>query len=266
MSAARFLALVALVALAAIAGSASARSGAPWDGNYVGFDIGDGSRSSCSDWALKGPGISAGTAGAFNNSTCLSGGSGIGGLRVGDNFQYKRFVWGLDADFDYWSAGTLRQTVTYAGSVPSGKYAYVSRENPDAFLLVGPRIGYGGDTWFPYLTVGGLLAAGPRTSEVTYTATGAKTPSASFDAAKSFASTGWAAGGGVEIGLNGAWSISAEYLHATFGKGSNASTDCTGTSAACAAFSAISLDSTHGAFSSTIFRVGVIYYFDYWNI
>jgi len=259
---------IAFLALIGTACGASARSSTPWDGGYIGLDLGDASRSSCYDWSLTSARIGFSNPGEFNNSGCSSGGSLVGGLKLGDNFQYKRFVWGVEADLDYWKAGTFRETVNQSGSgdVPAGTYAFTSRRNPDAFLYVGPRIGYGGDTWFPYVTVGGLLPIGPATSELFYTAPDAKTASASFGAARTFSSAGWAAGGGFELGLNSAWSISAEYLHANLGHGSESTTACAGVPAACAAFAAISLDSSHGALTSSIFRIGVVYYFDYWNI
>jgi hypothetical protein len=72
------------------------------------------------------------------------------------------------------------------------------------------------------------------------------------------------AGGGFELGLNGAWSITAEYLHANLGKGSNSTTICSGTVSACASFSGISFDNAHAGFSTNIFRVGITYWFGYW--
>jgi hypothetical protein len=69
----------------------------------------------------------------------------------------------------------------------------------------------------------------------------------------------------MEIGLNGAWSISAEYLHMNLGKGSSSTTTCAGAASACAAFAGISLDNTHNAFTANIFRIGVNYWFNYWD-
>ena len=65
--------------------------------------------------------------------------------------------------------------------------------------------------------------------------------------------------------LNGAWSITAEYLHANFGKGSNSTTTCSGSVPACAAFSGISFDNIHEGFSANIVRVGITYWFGYWE-
>jgi opacity protein-like surface antigen len=114
--------------------------------------------------------------------------------------------------------------------------------------------------------VGGILPLGPRNNDLFYTAPGAAPSTASFGAGKSYSAAGWAAGGGFELGLNGAWSISAEYLHANLGKGSDSAAACQGSASACAAFSGISLESVHGALTTNIFRVGVIYYFDYWDL
>ncbi|MGO9514518.1 MAG: outer membrane protein [Steroidobacteraceae bacterium] len=96
-----------------------------------------------------------------------------------------------------------------------------------------------------------------------YTPTGAEAPTASFSGGKNFTSTGWAAGGGFEFVLNGPWSITADYLYANLGKGSNSTTTCTGTASVCAAFSGISLDSIHNSFTAHIFRVGINYWFGY---
>lgn len=86
---------------------------------------------------------------------------------------------------------------------------------------------------------------------------------AAFSAGKNFTSTGWAAGGGAEFVLSGPWSVRAEYLHATLGKSSNSTTNCAGSSTACAEFSGISLDSTHNNFTADIFRIGFNYWFAY---
>ncbi len=37
---------------------------------------------------------------------------------------------------------------------PPGTYVYSGRQSPSGFAVVGPRIGYAGDTWLPYLEQG----------------------------------------------------------------------------------------------------------------
>jgi len=70
---------------------------------------------------------------------------------------------------------------------------------------------------------------------------------------------------GAEWGLNGPWSITAEYLHANLGKGSHSTTTCSGAAPVCAAFAGISLEGIHNGFSSNSFRVGINYWFGYWE-
>src|SRR4029077_18265379 len=113
--------------------------------------------------------------------------------------------------------------------------------------------------------VGAIITNGSHNSTVRYTPAGATKPTASFSGGKNFNSTGWVAGGGTEIGLNGAWSITVDYLHANFGRRSNSTTTCNGPASACAAFSGISLNSSHSAFTANIFRIGVNYWFGYWE-
>ena len=72
------------------------------------------------------------------------------------------------------------------------------------------------------------------------------------------------AGGGVEIGLHGSWSIAAEYLHASLGKGSSSTAGCAGTALNCAAFANVSLQNGHGSFEANLIRVNINYWFDYW--
>jgi opacity protein-like surface antigen len=71
------------------------------------------------------------------------------------------------------------------------------------------------------------------------------------------------AGAGTEIGLNGPWSITVEYLHVNFGKGSDTTAVCSGSAAACAAFSGISFDGMRDNFTANIYRIGVTYWFGY---
>ena len=113
--------------------------------------------------------------------------------------------------------------------------------------------------------MGALSAAGGADSTLSYSPGGSAKSSASFSGGRNFAGAGWVAGGGTEIGLNGAWSITAEFLHVSLGRGADSTSACNGTAAACAGFSGIALDSTHGEFTANIFRVGIRYWFRYWE-
>lgn len=254
-------------ALAGITGIAAARTSAPWDGAYVGFNVGDGSVRACDSWALKGETINSTIAPQFTRPNCSHTGALVSGIQIGETFQYKRLVWGIGADVDYWAGRTINDSFKYSGTAPPpGSYTFSSKETPSGFAIISPRIGYAGDTWLPYLRVGGIFSAGAHKSDLFYTPTGSIKPTASFSGGTDFSTVGWVAGGGFELGLNGAWSITAEYLHASLGKGSDSTGICNGAAAACAAFSGVSLGTSHEGSSANIFRIGITCWFDYWGM
>jgi outer membrane immunogenic protein len=242
--------------------TAHAQSGNVWDGVYVGVNAGAAHGSTCNQWTPGGSGSDA----PLTNNDCV-GSAVVGGFQIGDNMQYGRVAWGLGADIDVWHATNSNSAVTYSGgSVPHGNYVFSDRVAPKGFALLGPRIGYAGNQWMPYLRAGAMVPFGKHDNTLYYRPTGAANSTASFDGGKSFSSAGWAAGAGAEWGLKGAWSISAEYLHASFGKASGAVAGCGGTAANCAAFSGISFGDVHDASHANILRIGISYWFSYWNI
>jgi outer membrane immunogenic protein len=254
----------ALLFMVSIAGTVCAQSNYSWDGVYAGLNAGGASNSTCNSWSLNGAAIDPTIAAAFSNRTCPNNSTFVGGVQIGDNFQYKRFLWGFGAEFDDWSAKNHNQTLKYTGNVPPpGTYTFSGKLSPSGFAVIGPRIGYAGDNWMPYLSVGTIITGGSHNSTLSYTPTGTTTSSASFSGGKNFASIGWVAGGGIELVLSGPWSISAEYLHINLGNGSNTASTCTGTASACAAFSGVSLDSIHNSFTANMFRIGINYWFWY---
>jgi outer membrane immunogenic protein len=256
--------LLEFLAMVSISGAAYAQSDYAWDGVYAGFNAGEGSNNTCNSWSLNGATVDPTITDAFSNRNCPNDSTFVGGVQIGDNFQYKRLVWGFGAEFGYWSAKNHNRSLNYMGNVsPAGTYAFSGKLNPSGFGIIGPRIGYAGDHWMPYLRVGSILTAGSHNSTLSYTPAGTKIPSASFSGGKNFTSTGWVAGGGVGLVLSGPWSLSAEFLHLNLGSGSNSTTTCTGTASACAAFSGVSLDSTHNSFTANMFRIGINYWFWY---
>ena len=135
----------------------------------------------------------------------------MGGVQIGENFQIKRLVWGIGADLDIWNANDDNESSKVTGAMlPAGTYAFSGKLSPSNFIVIGPRIGYAGDLWLPYLRVGAIITTGSRDGTVNYTPTGGVKPTASFSGGEKFTTIGGVAGGGTEIGLNGAWSITAE--------------------------------------------------------
>jgi outer membrane immunogenic protein len=250
-----------LPALVLVAGVASAQSTTPWDGFYFGASLGGENSKVCSSSTLVGMNIDPA---ASTFTACGSGGL-AGGVQFGENIQIKRLVFGVGVDLALSQAKSDNSASQFVGAAPPpGTYSLSGKLSPKDFAISGGRIGYGGNIIFPYIRAGAVVT-GSQSSTLAYAPPGTTTPIASFDGGKNFNSTGWAAGAGAEIGLNGAWSISADYLHMSLGKGSNSTTTCAGTAAACAAFVGVSLDSTHNGFTANVIRIGINYWFNYWD-
>jgi opacity protein-like surface antigen len=250
-----------LLLLLSIPIRAMAQSETPWAGTSLGVGIGDLSSNACSAWTPNGA-----TTDPAAKQTCATGGHFMGGVQLGENFQYKHLTWGLSADLDAAASTTPTQSVKQTGgAAPPGTYLFPGPQTPKAFAIVAPRLGYAGDLWLPYLRAGAIIASGAHDSTLTFTPVGATKPIASFDGARNSPSVGWVAGGGTDIGLNGPWSITLEYLHARLGKGSDGTAACSGTAAACSAFSGISFVNDRGPLIANLYRVGITYWFGYWG-
>ncbi len=148
-----------------------------WSGFYVGVNGGGG--WSTSNWD---------TAGSVNVSGAVAGGT------AGVNWQLGHAVLGLEGDVD-WS--NLKGSATSAGC-PAG-----CTTGNDWLATVRGRAGYAFDRFLPYVTggvaFGDVKASTPGFAGATQT------------------STGWTAGGGVELALTSNWTAKAEYLHVDLG-------------------------------------------------
>ncbi|HEY2529995.1 MAG TPA: outer membrane beta-barrel protein [Xanthobacteraceae bacterium] len=251
----------ALLALFLMARAAFAQNTAAWDGFYLGASLGDENSNACNSSVLTGLNIDPATS---TFTSCSSSGL-VGGLQFGENIQFKRLVVGIGADVVISEAKNNSSTLQFtAAAPPPGTYSLSGKFSPKDFAIIGGRIGYGGNLLFPYIRAGAVVT-GSQSSTLAYIPAGTTAPVASFSGGKNFNSTGWAAGTGAEIGLNGAWSISAEYLHMNLGKGSSSTTTCAGIASACSVFTGVSLDNTHNAFTANVFRIGINYWFNYWD-
>jgi outer membrane immunogenic protein len=255
------------LALTLIAGTGAAATDSPWDGIYAGLNAGEVRSDACNSGRLTGAISDPAFATAFYNPSCPNSGSLVGGIQVGENFQYKHLVFGLGADLESLRGKNQLISVNYTGALPPpGTYTFSGKPTPKEFAVIGPRVGYGSLQFLSYFTGGAVITEGSRSSTLGYTPAGEKIPTASFSGGKSFASTGWAAGGGFEYGFNGPWSISAEYLYVNLGKASDSTAACSGAGAACAAFTGISFDGVHNSFTANTFRIGINYWFGYWKL
>jgi outer membrane immunogenic protein len=250
----------------AAVGIARAHDTTPWDGGYFGINAGPISSSTCNSWALNRSLVNSADASQLGGRDCPKANGIIGGLQVGENFQHKRLVWGIDANLEYWGSATRDESFSYVGQgFPPGRYTFSTRESPSEFAIIGPRIGYAANPWLAYLRVGALLSEGAHKSELYYAPIGTTKPTASFTGGRDFSPYGWAAGAGAELGLYGAWSLTLEYLHASLAAAPDSSEGCSGPAAICSAFSGLALGTAHESYGANIVRIGITYWFNYWD-
>jgi hypothetical protein len=169
---------------------AMAQSETPWAGASFGVNMGDMSGNACSTWTPgamndSGAGNNPATANPLSEQTCTTGGHFVGGVQLGENFQYKHFMWGLGIDLDTASSKNPTDSVKYTGATPptsapppAGTYTFSGRQTPNGFAIIAPRVGYAGTLWLPYLRAGALIASGAHNSTLTFTPVGATTPTA----------------------------------------------------------------------------------------
>jgi opacity protein-like surface antigen len=244
------------------AGVSVAEGSNVWDGFYLGPQLGGVTNSGCSRWLLSGAGMN--DTGPTESETCGSG-SVAAGVVIGENFQYERFFWGISADIDFVTGKKTVHSWTSTGpNPPAGTYLDSERLSPEGLILIAPRVGYAGREWAPYLRAGGLVAFGGQDSSTAYIPPGGTQSTVGFNGGKSFNTIGWAAGGGIELGLHGPWSIAFEYMHANLGRGSSSSAGCAGTTTACEGFSGPTFENVHDAITINMYRIGVNYYFNFW--
>ena len=113
-----------------------ATSTTDWRGFYAGGNIGGAWNHTCSSWE-PGPLITGNPALAdrFYNRNCPNNGNFIGGVDLGYNFQFDRWVWGFKADYD--AVGNKSNTRSYrytaispTDPIPSGTYTASGKLSP----------------------------------------------------------------------------------------------------------------------------------------
>jgi outer membrane immunogenic protein len=174
---------------------------ASWAGFYLGGQAGYGMDS------VRWRNLGASTFFSPLNAVTRDRGSGvIGGGQLGYNFQYNRLVFGIEgaasaADFDR----SFASPYFPATDVWSSKLTWLT--------TVTGRVGYGFDTWLPYIK-GGFAAGNVETS----------IRNNAVISQGSGAHSGWTVGGGVEVKLTRQLSLGLEFMHTELGR----STDING--------------------------------------
>jgi outer membrane immunogenic protein len=152
-----------------------------WTGFYVGINGGGG-------WGGRSSYSAPFPSGSFDASGGLVGGT------IGYNWQMNQVVFGLEGDID-WS--NIRGSTTCGATTCSLRNDWLGTARG--------RLGYGFDRFLPYVTGGAAFG------NIHNTIAGV----GSADETRA----GWTLGGGVEYGLNGPWTIKAEYLYVDLGSG-----------------------------------------------
>jgi outer membrane immunogenic protein len=147
----------------------------PWDGFYIGGNIGFGS----TDFSATGSILGLGSA-----TETVTGSGVVGGVQAGYNKQFGTFVLGLETDFDATSISNTTDGV-------ETKLPWFGTTRVRAGFLLTPALLFYG------------------TGGAAYGHVEISVPGASL----TVPGVGWAAGAGLQYAFTPQWSIGAEYLH-----------------------------------------------------
>ena len=181
-----------------------------WTGFYVGGNAGYGWGRANDEmtlgglWPIDGTGDNL-SVGPLGNDRLRPNGF-TGGFEAGYNYQAGPWVWGIEADWEYFRLKNIFSATVTAASGDS--YAFASSFESNWLVTVRPRIGYAFDRFLVYAT-GGLAIADQTFSQnitqlnVVFAETGSVSKT----------TAGWTVGAGIEYAIANHWSVKAEYLH-----------------------------------------------------
>lgn len=187
-------------------------AGYNWGGWYAGGNLGGSwGRSNVSDVFINGATPIANQQAAATATPRLSPDGFTGGGQVGYNHQVDRWLFGVEADANYFG---LRQTRSVTAPFPVGVGAFTTSNavTADWLVTLRPRVGYTIDRTLLYAT-GGLAL-----TELQFGTSYSDSTGQSEAASASKIAAGWTAGAGIEHAFVGNWSAKVEYLYSDFGK------------------------------------------------
>jgi outer membrane immunogenic protein len=182
-----------------------------WTGFYVGLNAGYGwGRSNLDTLVVGGFGPPNQVLVSSLDTLRLSPRGFTGGGQAGYNWQSANWVFGLEADFDYFGARDSQLTAsTFVGG---GNFTVANSARTDWLFTARPRLGYAFNRSLIYVTGGVAVTEFKYASSLVDPVFGT-----SQAAATSQTKAGWTVGAGWEYALLNNWSAKVEYLYADFG-------------------------------------------------
>ena len=182
-----------------------------WTGFYVGLNAGYGWGRSNLDTAVVGGFGSPNQALVSALDTLKLSPSGFtGGGQAGYNWQSGNWVFGVEADFEYF--GLRASQTTPSVFVGGGNFAVFNQVKTDWLFTARPRVGYAFARSLLYVT------GGVAVTDIKYTSNLIDPVFGTSNAASTTQTkAGWTVGAGWEYAFLNNWSAKLEYLYADFG-------------------------------------------------
>jgi outer membrane immunogenic protein len=196
-----------------------------WSGFYVGGNVGgawENESGTSNFFSSSAPAAQTNTP----QSNSLRNRAVIGGVHAGYNWQMTRWVFGVEADWDWTHTknGFCRQTDNLSAACSDNGRGFLILNGKAEWLdSARGRLGYTWDRFMIYGTGGAAWAKFGSSIETNCLVAGCGSNTVSQNTTASFSDTksGWVAGGGVEAMLDTDWIARAEYLHYDFGSVTN---------------------------------------------
>jgi outer membrane immunogenic protein len=183
-----------------------------WAGFYGGLN--SGAAWSEHEGRLTAPANAVGTVVTGSAKELPSG--PLGGAQIGYNWQFGRFVLGVEADVDAAAVQDKAFVTSLAVAATAATSQAASKSDLDYFGTLRARAGYSFGRFLVYGS-GGFAFGGVR-DRLSLTNVNTVTGfSATVSGNSNETATGWAAGAGFEYAVTPQWSLKTEYLHLDLG-------------------------------------------------
>ena len=196
-----------------------------WTGFYVGGNVGgawENESGTSNFFSSSAPAAQTNTP----QSNSLRNRAVIGGVHAGYNWQTTRWVFAVEADWDWTHTknGFCRQTDNLSAACSDNGRGFLILNGKAEWLdSARGRLGYTWDRFMIYGTGGAAWAkfGSSINTNCLVAGCGSNTVSQITTATFSDTKSGWVAGGGVEAMLDTDWFARAEYLHYDLGSVTN---------------------------------------------